>query len=145
MQPTNKIRFVHGNHQDANVPKFTVAYHRDEGHVLFAFTNLFHKDEYVRADGRKVSEDRLLAAFAKDFLFEDTRTVVIDGIEAGFFSEKEKVGALTMGAFKGVLSSVIADHVLDGMNLMDLKHSFVSERLFSFVGNYNAVTSKNGR
>lgn len=138
MKPENKIRFVHGNH-DLNGPQFTIAYHRDAVHLMFAFTNLFHKDEYVRAEGRKVSEARLLSAFDQDFLFDDTQQLLFNGNHVGFFSKNHKVGGLTLRAFQDDLSSIVADHISDSMTLMDLKHSYVGQKLFQFVYEYNAV------
>jgi hypothetical protein len=140
MTPSNKIRFVHGNH-DFSGPRFTIAYHRDASYLLFAFTNLYHTDEYVKSEGRTVSGNRLLQAFESDFLFDDTAAIYNDGVEVGFFSEKQKVGGLRIEAFHGDLTSILASHFTEGMTLMDLKHSYVSEQLFKFVNGYNNAST----
>ena len=138
MTPTNKIRFVHGNH-DLSGPQFTIAYHRDAVQLMFAFTNLYHKDEYVRAEGRKVSEARLNSAFDQDFLFDDTKSLVYNGVVVGFLSEKQKIGGLFIQAFRDDLSSIVADHIGDSLTLMDLKHSYIGQKLYQFVYEYNAA------
>lgn len=142
MKPTNKIRFVHGNH-NLQSPRFTIAYHRDEAIILFAFTNVFHKDDYVRSQGRDVSTARLMQAYETDFALDGkSRDLYFGDIRVGFFNETHKVGGMTIEAFKPELTAVLADHITDKLTPMDLKHSYVAQRLASFVFDYNQTNTK---
>jgi hypothetical protein len=136
MTPHNKIRFVHGNHEMEG-PRFTIAYHRDENFVIFAFTNLYFADQYVRSEGRRVSEQNLLNAFEQNFKLKNSLKLMQQDKEVGFFNPTYRIGGLYLEAFEDDLSSILADHVVSQLNLMDLKHSYISSKLFDLVYNYN--------
>jgi len=118
----NEIRFVHGNHEVPGLPRFTIAYHRDAHRVMFAWVELFHKDKYEKAVGREQSETRLVQNL--EFLMTAPVSDAWD---------KQKIGVIQVTALHTALSSVIADHVLSSMSFMDVKHSFISDKLAEIV------------
>jgi len=147
MQLSNKIRFVHGNHDDIFFPRFTIAYHRDEDQIVFAWTNLYHTDLYVKSEGRNVASTRLLSAIQNGLGDINSHvafdmTPISNGTSVvGYGNDKAKVGVLPASNFKHILSDMISDHVLDEMTLMDFKHAFISNVLFEIIHDTNKAAT----
>lgn len=122
-QLKNKIRFVHHNVTGSGETSFTAAYHRDESYVFFAWTELYHKDEYVKQIGREVSTTLLMSSLVdiQNCIEEHNETIV----EPMVLSDRY-VGIIPVEHFKHIVSNVITDNELDKMDLMSFKHAFVS-------------------
>lgn len=109
------VRYVHQGEDGG--PRFTAAYVRFEHTVFFAWSSVYHTDRFVKSIGREVSLARL------DGLFEQDLT---DIVGATSFNPRDCVGVIDWYDVQDKLSSVIADHLLEGMDFHDLKHSYIS-------------------
>lgn len=121
-QLENKVRFVHNvESPQQHIPRFTIAYHRDAERIIFAWTELYYADEYVRKTGRQVAEGRLMK-FAESLLISDCG-----------YDDDEKLGVIDCEFMMGDFDNVLADHMRDGMDLMSFKHAYISKVLFQRV------------
>lgn len=120
-QLINKIRFMHVN--PAFGTRATIAYHRDENGVAFAWTELYHKDNYVKSVGREVST-KLLMENLKNI--DDTTTYI----------ESKKYGYITADFMIEPLTHFLADNLTSVMTAMDFKHATVSQMIYSMINDY---------
>lgn len=120
-QLINKIRYIHRSEQIHSIPRITVAYHRDEYGVSFAWTEVYHKDNYCKQIGREVSESRLKQH--------------IPAITAGvtFIDRKAYVGNVSAADILKLFDHILADSLIARMTAMDLKHSTISNIVVDFI------------
>lgn len=122
-------RFVHAPDSLIGISKrhsgFTIAYHRNEKNVFFAYALCSKHDQYSKKEGR----DRTT----------ETLNLHIDSINDASpnVDPEKRVGVIDVSVlsayFHDALSETLADHVIDSLNTMDFKHAFISEALSSFL------------
>lgn len=123
IQLTNKIRFIHNSGDTYSYhPRFTVAYHRDADRIVFAWTEVYHKDNYDKAIGRQVSTNRLIQNL------EDLMGETHAGID-----DKTKTGVIFIADILPLVSDILAHTVLNNLDLMSFKHSFISGVISTFI------------
>jgi hypothetical protein len=115
----NSIRYVHQpvgfGHSNQ---RFTAAYIRTPSKVYFAWTVLYHTDEYIKSVGREEARKRLVIA--------------IDS----FDELGDQEGIIDIESMRHMLSDTLADHVLDELTFMDLKHGFIGGIIRTAIAEY---------
>lgn len=126
-QMQNKIRYVHEHaitpvSQNSKFGAYTVAYHRCEDGVVFAYALCNRKDEFVKSVGREIADYRLEANYAL------LHNEMVRTNDFGF-NPHYHVGFISSDAIRhhNDVTNMIADHV--DMSAMDYKHSFISNVL----------------
>lgn len=125
------LRFVHVQEDIGNYNGMTVAYERTEDNVFFSFAMCCKPDQYSKAEGRKFSTATYLNA--------------LDEIHYGisYVDFSKRIGCMSRIDVLGVViectdvDSVIGDHVIRRLSLMDLKHAFISNALVSFIKSHS--------
>ena len=125
------IRYVHTQNPffDKRYRGYTIAYYRECHFLYFGYTKCLKNDPYVKETGRVYSTRAL-----EDFL-EQIEESEIDGttftpVNTGTMHMDE---VKKSGPFSSVYySNVFADHLIDDLNMMDFKHSFLSAVLTEY-------------
>ena len=123
------LRFVHVQ-QPSTSGKYnglTIAYTRTNEHVFFSYALCCKGDQYEKSVGRKVSTDTYL-----------------DNIESVSDTQhnidlEKRVGCIPVNSLRTMLgmhegvNTIFADHVVDNIGWMDMKHSFISQVLTEYL------------
>lgn len=123
--PTN-MRFAHFQQEGKNYNGMTVAYTRTEENLFFSYSLCANPDMYVKSIGRKLTTD--------------TYMMHIDDIhhDVTYVDTTKRVGCISIHTMRDILSissitNIIADHVVDNLTFMDIKHAALQKNIIQFI------------
>lgn len=124
-------RFVHIQSGIPNYSGMTIAYVRTESEVYFSYALCSKADNYEKSVGRNVTT----ATLAKH---HDESQSLDNSFFHSFISKEKRFGVLSVETFRSGMrvtdvSKIFADHVIDNLTCMDLKHACVSSILSEFI------------
>ena len=120
-------RFVHVQQPFGKYNGMTIAYTRTNENVFFSYSLCCKGDQYEKSIGRNISTQTYL----------DNIEGVLDTYRN--IDTEKRVGCITVGSLQSLLymsdtvTSAFADHVLDNIGFMDVKHAFISQMLTAYV------------
>lgn len=118
-------RFVHVPDYDISSKHhgFTIAYYRTNEEIFFSVALVSKNDVYVRKTGREFAMatlDKYIDSMSSEFTY---------------MNFKDRIGCIKLDFVLShdSVSSVLGDHAVSKLTMMDFKHAFLSDILASWV------------